>query len=173
MAHVSILIIEDGTNVANANSFATSDEMEAYAALRGLTVPSGHDKLEYLLVKAADYLFSLEDDFKGSRTNTTQVMPFPRDYITVFDLDISGTIPDILKQAQCRIAYDAISNDLQATGAGRVIKKEGVGPLVVEYGDDGVSDPQVNLDAALTILKPLLNSGSTATGGGININASR
>ncbi len=173
MAHVSILIIEDGTNVASANSFATTAELEAYATLRGLTIPALHDDLEPLLVKAADYLFSLEDDFKGSRTNTTQVMPFPRDYITMFDLDISGTIPEILKQAQCRIAYDAIANDLQATGSGRVIKKEGVGPLVVEYGDDGVSDPQVNLDAALTILKPLLKSSSTATGGGININASR
>ena len=167
------LIIEDGSNVANANSFATTGELQAYATLRSLTIPASTADLEPLLVKAADYLFSLEDDFKGSRTNTTQVMPFPRDYITVFDLDISGTIPDILKQAQCRIAYDAIANDLQATGAGRVVKKEGVGPLVVEYGDDGVSDPQVNLDAALTILKPLLNSGSTATGGGININASR
>lgn len=167
------LIIEDGSNVANANSFATTVELQAYATLRSLTIPASTADLEPLLVKAADYLFSLEDDFKGSRTNTTQVMPFPRSYITIFDLDISGTIPDILKQAQCRIAYDAIANDLQATGGGRVIKKEGVGPLVVEYGDDGVSDPQVNLDAALTILKPLLNTASTATGGGINLNASR
>ena len=167
------LIIEDGSNVANANSFATTSELQAYATLRSLTIPASTADLEPLLVKAADYLFSLEEDFKGSRTNTTQVMPFPRDYITLFGADISGTIPEILKQAQCRIAYDAIENDLQATGSGRVVKKEGVGPLVVEYGDDGVSDPQVNLDAALTILRPLLDTASTASGGGINFNVSR
>lgn len=167
------LTIEDGTNVAGADSFATVVECQAYADARGLTLPATTVAIENLLVRATDYLFSLESDFQGSRTNTTQVLPFPRDYVTMFDLDISGTIPAILKQAQCRIAYDAIANDLQATGAGRVVKKEGVGPMVVEYADDGVASPQVDLDAALTILKPLLKSSSTATGGGINFNASR
>ena len=167
------ITIEDGTNVTGADSFATVVECQAYADARGLTLPATTAAIENLLVRATDYLFTLEGDFQGSRTNTTQVLPFPRDYIVLHGADISGTIPDILKQAQCRIAYDAIANDLQATGAGRVVKKEGVGPMVVEYADDGVSSPQVDLDAALTILKPLLTSASTATGGGININTSR
>ena len=166
------LTIEDGTNVANADSYATAAELQAYATARSLTLPALQADQEVLLVKAADYLFTFEDDFQGSRTNTDQALSFPRDYVTVFGADLTGTIPGLLKTAQCRIAYEAISNDLQATTSGRVVKKEGVGPLVVEYAD-GVSNPQVFLDAALTILKPLLKSSSTATGGGININASR
>ncbi len=166
------LIIEDGTNVANADSYATAVELAAYATARQLTIPAAQTDREVLLVKAADYLLTFEGDFLGSRTNTDQTMSFPRDYITVFGAVLDGTIPDLLKRAQCQIAYDAIANDLQATTSGRVVKKEGVGPLQVEYAD-GESNPQVVLDKAISILKPLFKASSTANGGGININATR
>ena len=86
----------------------------------------------------------------------------------IFSNSISpyGTIPKILKNAQCRLAYDASKADLQATGSGRVIKKKAVGPLVTEFADDAASNPQVALTAAMSILEPLFKS---KTAGGINI----
>ena len=167
------LIIEDGTIVENANSFATVAECRAFADARGLDLPNEDADVEKLLVNACDFLFSLEKDFQGTREHVDQELPFPRDTIRLFSVDISGMIPGILKKAQCRLAFDASQNDLQATGSGRVVKKEGVGPLQVEYADDGASNPQVNLTAALTILEPLFKDSSTANGGNINFTATR
>ena len=158
------LIIEDGTIVANANSFATVAECQAYADARGLTLPTTDAGIEVLLVSAFDFLFSIEADFQGTRYNTDQEAPFPRDEIYFLrdpDNDISGTIPKVLKNGQCRLAFDASQSDLLATGSGRVVKKEGVGPLSVEYGDDGASNPQVKPTAALAILEPLFKYSST------------
>ena len=167
------LIIEDGTIVENANSFTTVAECRAFADARGLDLPNEDAGVEKLLVSACDFLFSLEKDFQGIREHVDQELPFPRDEITVHSMDASGMIPKILKQAQCRLAFDASQNALQATGSGRVVKKEGVGPLQVEYADDGASNPQVNLTAALTILEPLFKESSTANGGNINFTATR
>lgn len=163
------LIIEDGTIVENANSFATVAECRAFADARGLELPTADTDVEHLLVKAADFLFSLEGDFQGTREHVDQELPFPRDNVWLFSKDISGTIPKILKQAQCRLAFDASENELLPTGSGRAVKKEKVGPLETEYQDDMVSNAQVQLTAALTILEPLFKSSSNAAGGGINL----
>ena len=166
------LIIEDGTIVENANSFASVADCRAFADARGLDLPTADEDVETLLIKATDFIFSLEGDFQGNREHVDQELPFPRDGILLFGADVSGTIPKVLKQAQCRLAFDASQADLLATGGGRVVRREGVGPLQVEYetnGPHGDSNPQVQLTAALTILDPLFNSSSTANGGGINI----
>lgn len=171
------LIIEDSSIVENANSFATVDECRVFADARGLVLPVNDEDVEKALVKAADFLFSLEADFQGARTDAAQDLPFPRDGVFLHgSLDISGTIPKVLKQAQCRLAYDTTQADLLATGAGRITKSESVGPLEVEYeteGSNGTANPQVILTAALTILSPLFSEGSTAMGGNINICVSR
>lgn len=168
------IIIEDGTIVGDANSFATVSDCRAYADGRGLELPEDDTEVENLLVKACDFLFSLESDFQGFRSDAEQELPFPRIGVEIFGNTISGdTIPKTLKKAQCQLAFDAIENDLLATGSGRVIKKEGVGPLATEYGDDGASNPQVVLTAALTILKPLFKFNSNATGGSINVPVGR
>jgi hypothetical protein len=161
------LIIEDGSIVANANSFATVVECQAFADARGLTLPSTDAEIEILLINASDFLFSLENDFQAFRTSpSSQVLPFPRETVYLYGESIaSDAIPQILKDGQCRLAFDASQQDLLATGSGRVVKKEGVGPLVVEYGDDGASNPQANLTAALTILAPLFKESSTAASG--------
>lgn len=154
------LIVEDGSIVANANTFATVAECRAFAADRGLSLPVVDSDVEKLLVKAGDFLIQLEEKFQGQRQDPSQALPFPRDSLLMFGEDFAGTIPAILKQGQCRLAYDASQADLQATGSGRVVKKKTVGPLSTEY-DDSASNPQVNPTAALAILQPLFKRGST------------
>ncbi len=160
------LIIEDGSIVAGANSFATVVECRAYCDARALVLPTADADVEVLLINAADYLFTLEEDYQGLRVDSTQVLPFPRETVILYGADISGTIPQILKDGQSRLAFDATTTTLQATGAGRVTKEETVGPVGVEYAEDGVSNPQAQPTAALTILKPLFKA-SAGTGGNL------
>lgn len=164
------LIIEDGSIVLGANSFVTVLECRAFADARGLELPTEDSDVEVLLIKSMDFIFSLESRFQGVREDFDQELPFPREDVFLFGADVSGLIPKILKNAQCRIAFDASESDLLATGSGQTIKKEGVGPLQVEYetgGTHGTTNPQVSLTAAMSILDPLFESSSS--GGGINI----
>ena len=61
------IIIEDGTNVEGANSFVTVEECRAFAEARGLTLPVDDSDVEILLIKAVDYLNSIENRFQGHR----------------------------------------------------------------------------------------------------------
>ena len=167
------LTIETGTGVANANSFATVTECRDYATQRGLELPTNDSDVEALLIKAQDYLQSLEGNFQGSRTHTIQELAFPREGVVLFGVEQQKeSIPKLLKTAQCRLAFDASQADLLTTGGGRIIKKEQVGPLVTEYDNDGVANPQVKLTQALAHLDPLFKSNASVKGR-ININVDR
>lgn len=150
-----MLTIEDGTIVANADSFATVIECTAYCAKRGLTISAVESEVERLLILAMDYINSLESKFQGFRYDDEQELCFPRMGITVYENDISGAIPKMLKEAQCRLAFDFSENDLLATGSGREVLEEGVGALKVVYAPSGNTAPQAEPVAALAILKPL------------------
>lgn len=161
------LIIEDGTNVANADSFATVAECRTYADGRGLTLPTEDADVEILLRTAADYLNSIEAHFQGMRYFYAdgQTLCFPRDDIYEFDHCIGGEIPVALKNAQCQLAVDANSNDLQAAGTGREVIEKKIGPLTTKYNATGNSAPQYYPTAAFALLKPLFKP----TDGGINL----
>lgn len=160
------LIIEDGTIVENANSFATVAECRAYADPRGLTLPVEDGDVEILLIKATDYLNSLESKYQGDRYNQDQELSFPRESIYLFDKYIGGTIPKILKNGQCQLAFDTIENDLLAPGTGREVLEEAVGALKVKYAESGTTAPQFNPTAAIAILDPLFKPSSDV---GINL----
>lgn len=155
------LTIEDGSLVAGANSYATVAECRAYAALRGLTLPVADGEVEILLIKAADYLESFEGRYKGSRVNATQALAWPREYVIIYGSDDFPVdeIPEQLKNAQCQLAFDAIANDLQATGTGREVVKEKVDVIEVEYAPGGGHVVQAVFAKAMAFLQPLFNSG--------------
>lgn len=169
------LIIEDGSNVANADSFATVAELRTYAANRGLTVPVADEDCEVLLRKAVDYLNSQESKFQGYRYYYAdgQSLCFPRGDIYLFDLYIGGEIPQRLKDAQCQLAVDANSNDLLAAGNGREVIEKKVGPLTTKWNPTGSTSPQYEPVAALALLEPLFAPGVSAGGGGFNLLAYR
>lgn len=103
----SELITEDGTGVADANSYASADEARAYATLRGVALPaapgSGQDQVEIWLVLATDYLESLS--YIYYRATTTQALSWPRK--RCFDTDFTGyVLPDKLKAAQMQLVIE-------------------------------------------------------------------
>ena len=95
------LIIEDGSNVTNANSFNTDAELVAYAASRGLTLPATEAERDILQILAMDFVTDNEDDMQGYRVTSDQALSFPRTGVVVNGfLNESDKIPVTLKKAQ-------------------------------------------------------------------------
>ena len=58
------LIVEDGTGIANANSYVSEQELADYLSARGLSVPEDANPVA-LIIRAMDYVES--KDFRGSK----------------------------------------------------------------------------------------------------------
>jgi len=155
------LIIEDGSIVANANSYVTDNELKLFADLRGFTLPSTQPDREALLIKAMDYLFSFEDSFQGIRVKLDQELSFPRVDVWVRNQTIAfDVIPRELKNAQIEAAIAENSNSLLTNQTTSNVQSEKVDVLEVSYFNGGKITSSV-LERVNSVLKPLLkNSGS-------------
>ena len=110
-----VIVVEDGTGVADANSYVTVDGARAYALNRGVTLSTDDDVVAAQLVRATDYLEALE--FKGAKVDEGQSLNFPRSniYINCKLLD-SATIPKKLISAQCQLVIEQFNGlELQQT----------------------------------------------------------
>lgn len=154
----SELIIEDGTGVANANSYAAAADARAYAALRGITLPAagaGVDPVEVFLVLAAEYLDSRA--WVGYLATATQGLAWPR----VFDFpllaypfypyEIAGyweaylpfdpsyyVLPEKIAAAQCQLVIEQFNGVvLMPTTAGgtQFITREKTDTIETNYSE--------------------------------------
>lgn len=155
------IIVEDGTVVANANSYVTLIEADNFFEARGDTVWTSlatDEAKEAALIRGAAYMqqkWRLQ--WKGSRVNAFQSMDWPRRGVDVPDffdpfyrqvnvpLQFQDTVfigenvvPQEIKDAQMLLAIaaldssGALSAQLQPS-YGRKTKREKVGSLEVEY----------------------------------------
>jgi len=157
------LVIEDGTEVAGAQSYVTVAEVVAFAAARGIVLPSTAEAdVEILIHKAMDMLESLEPQFRGARVTDTQALAWPRKEVMLNGFAVAETtIPAILKKGLCQLATDASATDLMPRGDGREVIEEKVDVLSTKYAERGVTAPQPYLTAFCAIIDPLLASGGT------------
>lgn len=158
------LVIEDGSGVAGANSYATVAEARAYAEARGLSLPAapaGDAAVEKALVLACDKLETYR--FKGDKTDEANALAWPRAnvYIGAAVAALAeDAIPDKLKQAQCQFAVEsAAGTDLQPTGTGREVIRTKVDVLEKEYAPTGSGTVTPQFNKAEALLAPLLASG--------------
>lgn len=152
------LIIEDGTGVDNANSYISVAEARSFASLRSLILPSSDSEVEVLIVKAFDYLESL--DYKGNHANPPQSAEFPRRDLYLQGILFSESqIPYKLKQAQSQLTYEAVNIDLQPTGNGKEVIKEKVDVVEVQYSEKGINVARPTFTTVNSFLKDLLKSG--------------
>lgn len=153
------LIPEDGTNVADANSFNTLTEIKAYATLRRRTLPDDDELIEGYAIRAMDYLSSFEDQYKGDRTYDDQTLSFPRSDLVIRNTDFpEDEMPAEIKNAQCQLVIEmAAGVILQPTFVleGR-IKRKKVGPLDTEWFDGMQSGNEPMIPAVDALLSPLL-----------------
>jgi len=164
------LIIEDGSIVADANSYVTIAEYRAYGAARGLTITTDDTLAEQQLIRAMDHLLTYEGDYQGYRVSDVQTLSFPRSPVYVYGVDQSELIPENIKNGQSRFAYDAASSDLLTTGTGQEVIEEQVGPLKTKYNPNGSTNPQQTFTEALAIIDPLFTEGA---GNNINVFVTR
>jgi hypothetical protein len=148
------IIVEDGTIVANANSYVSEADLTTFATARGITLTAD---TEQLLIKSMDYVEAL--NYKGIKQTRDQSLVWPRYgvYVDGYYLE-SNTIPQELKdgQMQCAIAIDQGNDPLQDIE--KNVKREKVGNLEIEYADNSVNSV---LNKRITnALKKLLIVGS-------------
>lgn len=156
------LIVEDGTGVANANSFVTLDEIKAAAAARGVTLPATDADIEKLSFNAIDFIVSKEGQMNGVRTFAEQDLPYPRTGVVIYSRALlPNGIPKTLKQAQIQLVFDGangvplFTNDTPQEAA---VKRDKVGPIETEFFEPGGTGAGMApaLDAAMSYLSPLL-----------------
>lgn len=177
------LIIENGTNVPNANSYLDLTAIRAYALARGVTLSAVDATLEPLVIKAMDYIESFRSEFQGMRTFPTQPLQWPRAEISYTDFylgQISGeygimidcvriannVIPQQLKDILCQVvlAINSGVNFANYNQEQKFVIEEKVGPLSQKFsesGGDGSSVSVSSIDDMMDILLyPCGNDGS-------------
>jgi hypothetical protein len=157
-----MLIIEDGTVVANANSWITDDEFTAYANSRGYDYPLTAEDREPLIIRAVDYIQSVELKMQGRRTDpVNQELPYPRAGVYLYCVLVgSDQIPKTLKNAQAEAAIALNNADLLVTGSQKNIASEQACDVSVSYHSGGNFET-VRTETIDVYLDPLLINGGS------------
>lgn len=151
------IIVEDGSIVSGANSYASEAELTAYATDRGLTLTTG---AEQLLISAMDWVEV--QSFKGTKSTSDQPLQWPRESVYIDGyLIASDEIPQDLKLLQMRLAVDIDAGSDPNGVSSQNVKQETVfGAVSVTYQDgSGVSNVSKQVSALLSKL---------TNGGGVN-----
>lgn len=163
------LITEDGSVVANAESYVSVANADTYHANRGndtwggLTVAEKEEALR----RATDYMLQqYRADWKGFRKDGTQKLDWPRSfvYLEPFVHGIVGTypylvpdtiVPDEVKNACAELAWRAAAGDLSPDLTRGKLRTQ-VGPLSVQY--DPASPENKRYRSVDAYLQPYLDS---------------
>tara|TARA_R110000850_G_scaffold257499_1_gene383699 strand:+ start:426 stop:926 length:501 start_codon:yes stop_codon:yes gene_type:complete len=159
------LIVENGTGVANSNTYVSDVMFTDYAALRGVTIPATAILREPLLIKAMDYIEGYRDQFQGEKTDYLQSLQWPRYSVYIDGYDIgSNTIPAELKNAQIEAAILVNSTPLLESGATLNVQKEKVDVLERTYFEGGKWSAlrTDNIDVWLNVLTSNRSTGINA-----------
>lgn len=150
------ITVEDGTGVANANSYLTVDAAREYALNRGVVLSTDDDEVAAELIKGFDYIETKECEFQGTRVFADTA--FPRSGVEVNGVEIAETeMPKLLLAAQGQLSI-AQANGIDPMPnfvAGDFVTEEKVGPLTTKFADPlevGVAPKLGAVDAALAPL---------------------
>lgn len=115
------------------NTYASVDNLRAFAAGRGYTIPSDDGECGQLLMQAMDYLEG--KSWCGQRSHTSQPLSWPRTGVRFDGVDLpDDAIPQRLVDAQCRLAVESQEIDLtpSVAGGGAVTMERVEGAVKVE-----------------------------------------
>jgi hypothetical protein len=179
------LIVEDGTGLPNAESYASVAQFRAYNTARGRELALTDGEIEALLRRATDYLQqTYYGRWAGYRNREVQALDWPRSYVPrdpsvtyptesqiTAELDTYyypfNELPKQLVDATCELAFKANGADL-IKDVDRVARRESVGPLSVEYETNRTPITLYpSIDMALARL--LLRAGTGLNGGSVRL----
>lgn len=154
------LVIEDGSVVTGANSYASAAGLSSYMSDRGLFLGGLNGSPEQILLTAMSYIEA--QNYLGTKGTKAQPLQFPRAglYIDGFLVD-EDEIPAelVFAQYETAIAIDAGNNPL--ANLERATKSEKVGDIAVTYADD--AKDSIELRALDTYLSKLVDGGRSNT----------
>lgn len=140
------IVVEDGTGLADANSYVSIAYADSYFYDRGNSVWDTYtpENKAQALILATEYL-DMYYNYTGYKSSSTQALDWPRDYAYDVDSNEITDIPVTLKKMTCEAAVRAIASELQPDlESGRTIQREKIANAVeVEYaeGSGGSSEP--------------------------------
>ena len=152
------IIVEDGSGVANANSYVDVADARTYAANRGVTLSVDDDIVASQLIRACDYLEAQECRYQGSRTSAAQALAWPRKDVELHCEAVpSNVIPVSLIAAQIQLAMAIHAGfDLQPTISPQdYVTREKVGPIETHYANPQNVGIMPTFTAANALLAPL------------------
>ena len=160
------LIVEDGSIVANADTYLDLAGARAFALARGVTLSVDDVALTATIYKAMDFLEAKWDKFKGDRTDVTtpQTLQWPRQNVKLYGEDLDpNTIPAALLNGLGQLIIESESLDLTPTGTGKEVIKEKVDVLEVGYSTQGSMAPQPRFVKVEQFLAPLYKTNVVLT----------
>lgn len=170
------LIVEDGSIVANADSFISLVDARTEAVRLGLTLPVDDTEAEIALRNAGRWVNSQEPCFQGFRVSIDQTMSWPRDGVEKYNFDVpSDSIPSdvICAQVEAAALIGAGVNPFP-TDNGKEVKLEEVsGAVKREYFESNVTVSDIELTSALNCLYPITLDALSGNSNGINFNVVR
>lgn len=169
------LIIEDGSVVANADSFQTLADARTLAASIGLTLPVDDTEAEVTLRQGYLNLLQREFTLQGARISAIQTGIYPRSGVlrSCFPIE-SDDIPNEVKRAQV-YASDAINSGAETNNVDSGEKLSGFnvgsGAYSETYQDGSSTSTNPSIQGVYNSLYQLTKAGFAAspcgTGGGL------
>lgn len=142
------IIVEDGSIIANANSYISIADTRTYALARGTTLSAVDADVEELIIKAMDYVESL--GFKGIKFTQDQALQFPRANVYVDGYLIStDEIPSDLIKGLNEVILSINNGEDPLADIARVQSSVKVGSLEVEYAPGSSTTLVRKISAAL------------------------
>lgn len=129
-----MLIIEDGTGVAAAESYATAEELARYAVKFGATIPAEQVAQEALLLRAALAMDGMT--WKGRKSTGDQALSWPRREIRLDgENKPERYLPARIQYGQMALAAEIHADDIDPIDKrkGAVTKEKVDGAVEREY----------------------------------------
>lgn len=141
---MAILIVEDNTGLVNANTYASVNEFHQFAELNGMNIENiEDDQLAVYLVRATNFIDSLENRMVGKRLNPKQSLAFPRQQLN----SCSGNphlydIRNLKKALFYAVEAQSLGFSLLPVNVSKddIIKKEKIDVLEVQYSEDMLTE---------------------------------
>lgn len=164
------LTIEDGSIVADADTYLDAASVISFAADRGVTLDNTGGVVEHKIRQAMDYLEAQEDNMRGQRhTPASQFLSYPRrdtgQTTGLVTLPNGRTIaldeiPRELKAALCHLVMAVEAGvDLQPNTDGKTLIERTVGDLTRKWAtpeQGGASGAETAVKGYEQAMRPLL-----------------
>lgn len=155
------LIVEDGSIVANANSYITVSEYTDWADARfgsgRDTAPATDANVEALVFRAMDYFEA--QNFQGYKSIESQSLQWPRANVVIDGYTIgSNEIPKEVKQSIYELAYTEEQGEGELNAVDRKVIREKVASIEVEYSGNS-SSRNINVSTSSAMKKLLAYGG--------------